>query len=391
MNKKDKIVLRFFVTKAITNIPRAKIGLLIKAKPRINPENMGKVDFNRSDLKYIINNTRENISDIPKIKIRFIFISLMLMLSACSFTSVKEPQYLFKASMLVKENHTWYKAFIHFGKLIEERSEGRMKLEVYPSEQLAKELEAIRLIKAEVIDMTISAGSLTNFAEILIFSDMPFLLKDTLSMHKLINSAIGKRIEREMIEKIGVRPLGYFQRGERHLTSNRPIKHPDDLDELIIRVPNVPSYVVAWKALGAKPTPMAFSEVFSSLQQGTIEAQENPFAMIKNAGFSEVQKYLNLTGHLITWGYPLVGEKQFQKLPEDLKSIFLQAAKEMQIYEHRLFLNNESKVQKQLQEDGLIFVEVDKNAFMKDGEKAVYESLSPEMQEIYKTIKKITQ
>ena len=82
-----------------------------------------------------------------KIKIRFIFISLMLMLSACSFTSVKEPQYLFKASMLVKENHTWYKAFIHFGKLIEERSEGRMKLEVYPSEQLAKELEAIRLIK----------------------------------------------------------------------------------------------------------------------------------------------------------------------------------------------------------------------------------------------------
>ena len=148
---------------------------------------------------------------------------------------------------------------------------------------------------------------------------------------------------------------------------------------------------MAWKALGAKPTPMAFSEVFSSLQQGTIEAQENPFAMIKNAGFSEVQKYLNLTGHLITWGYPLVGEKQFQKLPEDLKSIFLQAAKEMQIYEHRLFLNNESKVQKQLQEDGLIFVEVDKNAFMKDGEKAVYESLSPEMQEIYKTIKKITQ
>ena len=142
--------------------------------------------------------------------------------------------------------------------------------------------------------------------------------------------------------------------------------------------------------LGAKPTPMAFSEVFSSLQQGTIEAQENPFAMIKNAGFSEVQKYLNLTGHLITWGYPIVGEKQFQKLPDDLKAIFLQAAKEMQIYEHKLFLNNESKVQKQLQEEGMIFVEVDKNVFMENGEKAIYESLSPQMQEIYKTIKKIT-
>lgn len=322
---------------------------------------------------------------------QLLIITLLLLVSACASSSEKKPEYLFRASILVKENHTWYKAFIHFGKLIEERSNGRMKLEVYPSEQLAKELEAIRLIKAGVIDMSISAGSLTNFAEILTFSDMPFLLKDTLAMHKLINSSIGKRIETEMIEIIGLRPLGYFQRGERHLTSNRPIKHPDDLQELIIRVPNAPSYVVAWKALGAKPTPMAFSEVFSSLQQGTIEAQENPFAMIKNAGFSEVQKYLNLTGHLITWGYPLVGEKQFQNLPKDLKTIFLQAAKEMQVYEHRLFLDNESKVQKELKDKGMIFIEVDKIAFMENGEQAIYESLSPEMQEIYKSIKKITQ
>jgi len=291
--------------------------------------------------------------------------------------------------MLVKENHTWYKAFKYFGELLSKRSGGRIKLQVYPSEQLAKELEALRLIRAGVIDMTISASSLTNFAEIITFSDMPFLLRDTLAMHKLINSHIGKRIEREMIEKIGIRPIGYFQRGERHLTSNRPIKHPNDLDELIIRVPNAPSYVVAWKAIGAKPTPMAFSEVFSSLQQGTIEAQENPFAMIKNAGFSEVQKYLNLTGHVISWGYPLVGEKQFQKLPDDLKEIFLQAAKEMQTYEHRLFLENESKVQEELKAAGMIFVKVDKNAFIKNGEKAVYESLSPEMREVYDEIKKI--
>ena len=321
----------------------------------------------------------------------FVVIIFVLLASACSSQTDENPEFLFKASMLVKENHTWYRAFIHFGELIETRSGGRMKLQVYPSEQLAKELEAIRLIRAGVIDMTISAGSLTNFAEILTFSDMPFLLHDTLSMHKLINSSIGKRIEREMIEKIGLRPIGYFQRGERHLTSNRPIRHPDDLNELIIRVPNAPSYVVAWKALGAKPTPMAFSEVFSSLQQGTIEAQENPFAMIKNAGFSEVQKYLNLTSHLITWGYPIIGEKQFQRLPEDLKTIFLEAAEEMQVYEHRLFIENETKVQQELKNAGMTFVEVDKTAFMKNGEKAVYESLSSEMQEVYQSIKKITQ
>ena len=323
---------------------------------------------------------------IPKI---FLITFFLMFLLACESSNTPKPEFLFKASMLVKENHTWYKAFKYFGELLSKRSGGRIKLQVYPSEQLAKELEALRLIRAGVIDMTISASSLTNFAEIITFSDMPFLLRDTLAMHKLINSHIGKRIEREMIEKIGIRPIGYFQRGERHLTSNRPIKHPNDLNELIIRVPNAPSYVVAWKAIGAKPTPMAFSEVFSSLQQGTIEAQENPFAMIKNAGFSEVQKYLNLTGHVISWGYPLVGEKQFQKLPDDLKEIFLQAAKEMQTYEHRLFLENESKVQEELKVAGMIFVKVDKNAFIENGEKAVYESLSPEMREVYDEIKKI--
>lgn len=328
-----------------------------------------------------------------KSKINYLIPGLLLvvLVTACGPQTDKKPEFHFKASMLVKENHTWYRAFVHFGELIETRSGGRMKLDVYPSEQLAKELEAIRMIRAGVIDMTISAGSLTNFAEILTFSDMPFLLRDTIAMYKLINSSVGKRIEREMIEKIGLRPIGYFQRGERHLTSNRPIKHPDDLDELIIRVPNAPSYVVAWKALGAKPTPMAFSEVFSSLQQGTIEAQENPFALIKNAGFSEVQKYLNLTGHLITWAYPIIGEKQFQRLPEDLKTIFLEAAEEMQAYEHRLFLENESRVQEELKNAGMTFVEVDKAAFMKKGQKAVYESLSPEMQEVYQSIKKITQ
>ncbi|MGI9552311.1 MAG: TRAP transporter substrate-binding protein, partial [Aurantibacter sp.] len=178
-----------------------------------------------------------------------------------------------------------------------------------------------------------------------------------------------------------------FQRGPRHLTSNRPIKHPDDLNGLIIRVPNVPSFVSTWKALGAKPTPMAFSEVFTSLQSGTIEAQENPFAMINNAGFAEVQKYVNLTGHVLSWVYPVVGEKQFQKLPPDLQEIFLQAAKEMQAYEHRLFLENEKNVQNELKAKGMEFIEVDKKAFQKKCEKAIYKSLSPEMQKIYDQLK----
>lgn len=258
-----------------------------------------------------------------------------------------------------------------------------MKLEVYPSEQMAKELEAIRLIQAGVIDMTTTGSTLNNWMEIAALCEMPFFLKDTLEMKALMEGKIGKKIEQDMLEVCGLRPLGYFQRGPRHLTSKRPIRHPDELNGLILRVPSVPSFVTAWSAMGAKPTPMAFSEVFTSLQQGTIEAQENPFALIRSAGFAEVQGYVNLTEHVISWIYPVIGEKQFQAFPDDLKTIFLEAAEDMQAYEHSIFLKSERAVQQELQDLGMEFVEVDKAAFGEKCRQALYESLSPQNQAYY--------
>ncbi|GAB3646162.1 TRAP transporter substrate-binding protein [Echinicola sediminis] len=300
-----------------------------------------------------------------------------------------EPEFLLKASHLVNENHTWYKAFEYFAEIIEERSGGRIRVENYHSEQLAKEIEAIRLIQAGAIDMTTTGSMLSNWIDIVVFSEMPFLFRDSTDMQRLIHGPIGQRMEKEMREKTGIRPMGYFQRGPRHLTSNRPIRHPDDLKGLIIRVPNVPSFVRAWEALGAKPTPMAFSEVFTSLQQGTIEAQENPFAMISSAGFAEVQDYLNLTSHVVSWTYPVIGEKQYQAFPEDLKKVFDDCAADMQHYEHQLFLANEKNVQEELKKKGMTFIEVDKEAFGEKCREAIFKSLSPEMQEIYRQVQEM--
>ncbi len=322
-------------------------------------------------------------------------LSFLILLSLVFFLLQCQPNiksvYIFKASLLVNEHHTWFKAFEHFGELLAQRSDGKIKLEIYPSEQLAKEIEALRLIQAGVIDMTITGSTLTNWFEMATFCELPFLLENEKDMSRLIASQIGKEMEKQMLEKTGLRPVCYFQRGARHLTSNRPIKHPDDLKGLIIRVPNVPSFVTAWSTLGAKPTPMAFSEVFTSLQQGTVEAQENPFAIIKNAGFSEVQKYINLTSHVISWGYHLIGEKQFQKLPEDLKEVFLQAALEMQAYEHQLFLENEKGIRQELEAAGMVFIDVDKAAFIEKCEASIYASLSPAMKKKYNDIKTVLQ
>lgn len=302
---------------------------------------------------------------------------------------VKPKTYLFRVGHVANEDHSWHQAFVYLGEILHERTQGRIKIEVYPAEQLGKEIEVIRSIQAGIVEMTITAGTLQNWTEMAGFCETPFLLKDSTHLHKVVDGSIGDRIEHSILKHTAMRPIAYFERGARHLTSNRPIRHPDDLQGIILRTPNVPSYITAWEAVGAKPTPMAFSEVFTSLQQGTIEAQENPFAMIRSASFAEVQDYLNLTGHLISWGYIVVGEKQFQALPEDLRKTFLEAAQDMQAYEHSMFLRNEEMIKAELIEKGMEFVEVDKQAFSDISSAALFERLSPDMKKVYKEIERL--
>lgn len=303
----------------------------------------------------------------------------------------EQPEFLLRASLLVAEDHTWFRAFTYFGDILEERSEGRIVLQTYPSEQLAKEIEAIRMIQAGVIDMTTTSALLSNWAEIMTFCEMPFLMDSMEEVDEMLNGPVGARIRAEMVEKTGLRPVGYFQAGARHLTSNRPIRHPDDLKGLIIRIPNIPAFVTTWDALGAKTTPMAFSELFTALQQGVINAQENPLPLTKMAAMYEVQEYVNLTSHVFGWTYPVIGERQFNRLPADLQTIFLECARDMQAYERRLFLENEVKNRAELEAKGMTFIEVDRAAFEQKHGDAIYRTLSPEMQEVYRYLKDTVQ
>ncbi|MGI9549878.1 MAG: TRAP transporter substrate-binding protein DctP, partial [Aurantibacter sp.] len=121
-----------------------------------------------------------------------------------------EPEFLLRTALLVKEDHTWYQAFAYFGEILEERSNGRIKVQLYPSEQLAKEIEALRMIKAEVIDMTTTGSTLTNWFEVATFCELPFLIEDPANMVRYIDGPLGRQIEEEMIQKTGLRPLGHF-------------------------------------------------------------------------------------------------------------------------------------------------------------------------------------
>ena len=321
--------------------------------------------------------------------IRLLLPTLLIAILVNSCMPNPQKQYVFRVGHVANEDHTWHQALNYFGKILKERSQDRIKVEVYPAEQLGKEIEVLRSIQAGIVEMTITGASLQNWTEIAAFCEMPFLIRDSSHLKRFVNGPLGKRIKDAILTDTGLRAVAYFQRGPRHLTSNRPIRHPDDLKGMILRVPNVPAYVTAWSALGAKPTPMAFTEVFTSLQQGTVEGQENPFAMIRSANFAEVQKYLNLTGHIISWGYIVVGENQFQALPDDLQDMFLRAARDMQTYERRIFLSKEKENQEALKAKGMEFIEVDKAAFIDKSAEAIFNSLSPEMQEFYEEIREL--
>ena len=284
-----------------------------------------------------------------------------------------------KLGHLTNEQDPWHLASLKFADEVKQLTNGRIEVQVYPNESLGKELDLINGMQLGTVDMTITGESLQNWAPMAALLAVPYAYKSLEHMDQVASGEIGKKIEAQIIEKAQIRPIAYFARGPRDLTSNRPIKTPADLNGLKLRVPNVPLFVDVWKTLGAQPTPMAFSEVFTSLQNGTIDAQENPLALIKSANFNEVQKYVNKTEHVRSWIYLTISELTWKKLDDTEQKAILKAASDAQAYERTLFLDNEKKLVGELEAKGMAFVDVDNAAFAAKAKDAVLANVKPEI------------
>ncbi len=322
----------------------------------------------------------------------FLYFALYLfpIFIACSpVEQKKQTSYILRLGHQANESDIWHRSCMYFADQLTKRTEGRIEVRVYAAEQLGRERDMIRSIQAGISDMTTTGETMQNWAPITSFCAIPYLIRDSDHLKKVVEGPVGKLIAEEMISKIGLRPIAYFERGARNLTSNRPIRHPGDLKGIILRVPNVPVYVNTWQALGAKTTPMTFSEVFTALQQGTVEAQENPYALINSAGFYEVQKYINLTEHVIGWVYVVIGENKFQSLPDDLKAQVLASGREMQDFHQELFRKEENILKTELEARGMEFIEVDKEAFREQAKTSLLRTLPTELLPLYYEIDEI--
>ncbi|MBC06095.1 TRAP transporter substrate-binding protein [Thalassospira sp.] len=297
-------------------------------------------------------------------------------------TSAIAAEVTLKLGHLANEQNAWHKAAVKFGEEVSALTDGRVEVQVFPNETLGKEIDLINGMQLGSVDMTITGESLQNWAPMAALLAVPYAYPTLEDMDAVASGEIGQQISQQIIEKARIRPIAYFARGPRNLTSNREIKSPDDLNGLKLRVPNVPLFVDVWKTLGAQPTPMAFSEVFTSLQAGTIDAQENPLALIDSASFNEVQKFVNKTEHVRSWIYLTISELTWAKLSDEDKDAVMEAAKRAQEYERGLFVADEERLTQTLQSKGMTFVEVDTAAFAQKAKDAVLANVSDEIRPI---------
>jgi tripartite ATP-independent transporter DctP family solute receptor len=211
--------------------------------------------------------------------------------------------------------------------VIAERSGGRLRLDLFPAAQLGRGQEMVQQVADGTLDFAVDGPALlSQWVRPLSMFEAPYLARDPAHFRRMWDSPQGQALRTQLIERRGIRPLAppwYF--GTRHMTSNRPIRTPADLRGFKLRVPEVPLYVEMARALGAAPTPMAFAEVYLGLQTGTVDGQENPLPTIWSARFHEVQRYINLTGHVVLSLIPMISERTWQSLPQPDRDLVVEA------------------------------------------------------------------
>jgi len=265
-----------------------------------------------------------------------------------------------------------------YAKRINARLAGKVKVVVFGSSQLGGDKEMLQKVKLGTLDMVLPSTVMSSEVDLFGIFEMPYLVKDREHMKRIEQAVFWPKLAPEA-EKKGLRTIAVWENGYRNITNNKhPIKTPDDLKGIKLRVPEGKWRVKMFQAYGANPSPMKFSELFTALQTGVMDGQENPLTQIYSAKLQEVQKYLSLSGHVYTPSYLIVGSRKWATLPADVRKVLEDTAKETQAFVYETAAREENELLGKLKQAGMQVNDVDKDAFFA-ASKPIYEEFSTEV------------
>ncbi|MCL6611682.1 MAG: DctP family TRAP transporter solute-binding subunit [Peptococcaceae bacterium] len=253
------------------------------------------------------------------------------------------------------EDRSTHKACLEFEKYVEEQSKGRVDVQIFANGQLGGDRQMTEGVALGTIQMTLPATSVfTAYNKKFGILDMPFIFKNEQAGFKALDGELGEMLNKLLLEK-GIYCFGYNYNGARNISNNvRPIHEPKDLKGVKMRTMESPVYIDLFKYLGANPTPMSFGEVYTALQQGTVDGQENAASLVYATKFHEVQKYYSLTGHTHSFLGVIINDKFYKGLPADIQKIVADGARKYLIdYQRELETKDNSKYIEMLKQAGM--------------------------------------
>jgi tripartite ATP-independent transporter DctP family solute receptor len=260
-----------------------------------------------------------------------------------------------------------------FKKMVEERSDDAIQVNIFPAGQLGDARTIVEGIQLGSIEMgDVENGPMGSFVPEAMLWDLPFIFRDISHAHAVLDGEIGQEVQEAYLD-VGIRHLAYNDGGFRYFTNDeRPIKNMADLEGLKIRVMESKVMIDSINAFGASAVPMSFGELYSALQQGVVDGQENPMNLIYSQRFYEVQKYLSLSGHFYYPRQYIASESWWQGLNEEHQDIIAKAAKEACDIQRAALVNYEQNIRGVLEDEGMKINEVDKSDFIRVAKEDIY-------------------
>lgn len=251
-------------------------------------------------------------------------------------------QKVIKLALTAAEGTPEVVASKEFAKILERRSGGAMRADVLAGGLAGGERDIVEGQQLGTLQMSVVSGIIQNFDRAMMILEYEFLFKSEDHVRKVMNGPIGEKINQRLIDKSKLRKLAIFMRTPRLLTTRKPVNSLEDLKGMKIRVPEMPARVALWRAMGASPTPLAFPEVFTGLQLGTIDGQENPIGLIYNSRFHEVVKHIALTNHVYGFMILTVAEDFYKSLTPQQKAWIDESAKEAAVFNDKYVKETEA-------------------------------------------------